>query len=64
MRIRINRDICAGHAVCAAIAPELYTLDDDGYANADKAIVAPGMEALAERGAANCPERAITLERD
>jgi ferredoxin len=42
--------------------PELFTLDDDGYANLGEREVPPGMEDLAPRGELTCPERTITIE--
>jgi ferredoxin len=62
MRIRVDRSKCSGHALCAATAPELYTLDDDGYSNVGELDVPPGMEDLARRGFEACPELAVTLE--
>ena len=62
MRIRVDRSKCSGHALCAATAPELYTLDDDGYSNVGELDVPPGMEDLARRGMEACPELAVTLE--
>jgi ferredoxin len=62
MQVKVDRKICAGHALCAAKAPEVYTLDDDGYNNSDGSIVPPGKEDKARLGAAYCPEKAITLK--
>jgi ferredoxin len=64
MRIKVDRSICAGHALCAAKAPDLYTLDDDGYSNADGKTVPANRAEQARLGAACCPERAITLVED
>jgi ferredoxin len=62
MRICVDRSKCSGHALCAATAPDLYTLDDDGYSNVGELDVPAGMEDRARRGMETCPERAITLE--
>jgi ferredoxin len=64
MRIKVDRSICAGHALCAAKAPDLYTLDDDGYSNADGKTVPANRVEQARLGAACCPERAIVLVED
>jgi ferredoxin len=48
--------------MCNAQAPELFTLDDEGYSNVGVREVPPGMEEQARRGMLACPERAITLE--
>lgn len=64
MKIRIQKSACVGNARCAAIAPELFPLDDDGYIAVEEFDVPPGMEALARRGARACPERIIVVEED
>jgi ferredoxin len=61
MKIRIDKARCVGHARCAAIAPDLFTLDDDGYIAVEEIDVPPGQEAIARRGARACPERIITV---
>jgi len=62
MKIRVDRERCAGHADCAAIYPELFKLDEEGYLDSDgKEIPAEGIK-LAVRAAANCPEQAIAIE--
>ena len=61
MKIMIDRARCAGHARCAAVAPELFPLNDDGYINSDGFTPSPDQEALARRGARACPERIITI---
>ncbi|CAN7540646.1 ferredoxin [Phenylobacterium sp. LjRoot225] len=62
MKIRINKAGCVGHARCAAVAPEVYELDDDGFIAVEEIDVPPELEALARRGARACPERIITVE--
>lgn len=64
MKIRINKAGCVGNARCAAVAPELFPLDDDGYIAVTEVDVPPGQEALARRGARACPERIIVIEDD
>jgi ferredoxin len=61
MKIRIDKARCAGHARCAAIAPEIYVLDDDGYISVEEIDVPAGKEDIARRGARACPERVITV---
>ena len=64
MKIRIERDKCVGNARCAAIAAELYPLDDNGYVSIDGLDVPAGQEQQARRGARACPERIIFVEDD
>ena len=64
MKIIIDRAKCVGHARCAAIAPELFLLDAEGYIAIDGFDVPAGQEALAKRGARACPERVVTVSED
>ena len=61
MRIRVDPNVCQGHALCEAVASDLFTLDDEGYSNVDESEVPTGNEDLARHGMQTCPERAITI---
>ena len=62
MKVRVDPEICQGHAVCYMTSPELFHLrDEDGHAYVDSEDVPPGMEDAAQLGADSCPERAITV---
>jgi ferredoxin len=62
MKIRINKAMCVGNARCAAVAPQLFPLNDEGYIAVEEIAVPEGMEQLARRGARACPERIIVIE--
>lgn len=61
MRVRIDSSKCTGHGQCAANAPDVYELDDLGYAVPLDTDVADGLEEQARLGAGACPERAIEI---
>lgn len=61
MRIVVDHNLCSGHGRCAAVAPSVYSLDDEGYCAVFELDVAPGDERAARSGASNCPERAISI---
>ncbi|MFR9805033.1 ferredoxin [Pseudonocardia sp. RS010] len=63
MKHLVDEALCAGHGLCAAVAPAVYDLDDDGLnaAIGTMVAVAPGQEGAAREGAAACPEQAIRL---
>ena len=63
MKVKIDADLCTGHGRCWVVAPEFYTLDDNGYnALRGKTIDVPvALEGAARHGAEKCPERAITI---
>lgn len=63
MKIRYDREACQGHNRCYLLAPELFDVDDEGYAillvTGD---VPPELEDRARLAVDNCPEYAISLE--
>lgn len=65
VKIHVVSERCQGHNRCYALAPELFDVDDYGYATelADGAVPA-GLEAKAELAIANCPEHAIEIVAD
>jgi ferredoxin len=62
MRIRVDSEKCEGHNRCKALAPDLFELDDLGYASAvAEGAVSPGAEDKARLAVSNCPEFAIEI---
>lgn len=61
MKIIIDPELCTGHAQCAATAPEVYDLDELGYALPLDTEVLPALAERARTGARACPEGAIRI---
>jgi ferredoxin len=61
VRVKVNRSACQGNGRCAAVSPEVYQLDDLGYNAAGEFAITEEAGEAAFRGAAECPERAITV---
>jgi ferredoxin len=61
MKIRIDKAACVGNARCAAVAEDLFPLDENGYIAVSEIDVPDGKEELARRGARACPERIIIV---
>jgi ferredoxin len=61
MIIKVQGDLCCGTRLCLRMAPEVYKLDELGYNRMDGCEVPPHLEEDARRGAAACPESAISL---
>ena len=64
MIVRVNRAKCSGHARCNAVAPDVYSLNSNGFSSITELVVPVHLEDAARRGAANCPERAIEILGD
>ncbi len=61
MIIKIRGDLCCGTRLCVKAAPGIYRLDAQGYNRMGGQPVPAGQEEVARRGAAVCPESAISL---
>lgn len=64
MKIKVKPGQCQGHARCAAMAPEIFDLDADGYIGFAEKEIPQDQELLARRGVRACPERALYIEND
>ncbi|CAN5481431.1 ferredoxin [soil metagenome] len=62
LRIRVDPDKCQGHSRCKSLAPELFDLDEFGYAHevGDGGVPA-GLEDKAWLAKSNCTELAIDI---
>ena len=61
-RLQVNPLLCTAHGVCAALLPELISLDPWGYPILARDPVPPGLEPLARRAVTSCPALALLLE--
>jgi ferredoxin len=63
VKIHVNADRCQGHNRCYSLAPELFEVDDYGYAKEiNDGVVPAALEEKAHLAVANCPEHAVVLE--
>jgi ferredoxin len=68
MKIKINLDLCQGHSVCLAEAPEVFDVidSDAGYPQVHVLMEQPP-ESLRNKialAAKYCPNHVITVEED
>jgi ferredoxin len=60
MKVRVDAELCEGFGNCAVHLPEVFELDDWGYASVEgDGTVPEGMEHLATRAIHDCPAHAI-----
>jgi ferredoxin len=62
MRVRVNRQLCRGHGVCAGNAPEVFLFDDEDRAYVSDEAVPAELEEVARSAVHSCPERAIEMD--
>ncbi|MER5221041.1 ferredoxin [Streptomyces flaveus] len=63
--VTVDSTRCQGHARCFAFAPDVFDIDDEGYAFVpeDKSRIAEVAEDV-QHAVVNCPERAILIKAD
>jgi ferredoxin len=63
VKVRVDATLCQGHNRCYALAPDLFVLDEAGFARAaGDGTVPPDREEAAELAADNCPEMAVLID--
>lgn len=61
MNIEIDSSKCQGHALCALMSDDYFTLDDIGHIASTSGEVPPDDQNRARRGVEACPERVFTI---
>jgi len=62
LRVHVDSEKCQGHNRCYALAPDLFEVDDLGFAfERNDGNVPPALEDQARAAVANCPEFAISI---
>jgi ferredoxin len=61
VRATIDERKCSGYGICAELCPEVFKLDDEGFAHVEGPVPEEHLEAARE-AEHECPEEAITVE--
>ena len=65
LRVSVDSEKCQGHNRCQALAPELFEVDDLGFARAKGTGAVPAeLEGKALLAVRNCPEYAVRAVRE
>ncbi len=64
MKIKVDFDLCESNALCEAMAPEVFELDDDDYLVVKAEETTPRTLDDVKRAVAACPRAAIALTED
>lgn len=62
MRIKVDFDLCKGHANCMGEAPEVFQVDEQGFLNILQEEPPEGLREQVELAVKYCPTSAISLE--
>lgn len=60
-RATVDRRKCSGYGICADLCPEVFKLDEEGFAYVDGPVLREHLDAARE-AEYECPEEAITVE--
>jgi len=60
--VRVDRDMCQGHAQCVEAAAEVFDIRDDGFAYVLQTIETPKLLERVKDAMSRCPENAITID--
>lgn len=64
MKVKVDFDLCESNALCEALAPEVFELDDDDYLHVKKEEIGEEDVEAVRRAVAACPRAAISLIED
>jgi ferredoxin len=60
-KIKVDFDLCESNAMCEALAPDHFQVDDDDYLQILAENVSDDDLALVEQAVASCPKSAISI---
>jgi ferredoxin len=63
MRIEVDLNRCEGHGICEAIAPDFFSVDDDGTLSVLSDDVQDDAEEVVRNAVMGCPVSALKLHQ-
>lgn len=60
-KIKVDFDLCEANAMCEALAPDHFEVDDDDYLQILEESVPEDHLPVVEQAVASCPKAAISL---
>jgi len=62
MKVKVDFDLCESNALCEALAPEVFEIDDDDYLQLKKEEIGEDDVVAVRQAVAACPRTAISWE--
>jgi ferredoxin len=62
MKVKVDEDLCLGCGICEGLAPDVFSLANEPFAEVLVDVVPAEMEDDVRQAAEDCPEEAITIE--
>jgi ferredoxin len=63
-RVEVDFDVCESNALCEAVAPDVFALDDDDFLQVEDPTVTDENRARVEQAVASCPKSALRIVED
>jgi ferredoxin len=63
-RVEADYDLCESNALCEAVAPDVFRLDDNDDLQIDDPTVTDENRAAVEQAVASCPKAALMIVDD
>ena len=62
MRVVVDYDLCESNAICMAVAPEVFEVDDDDNLNLLQEEPPEELRPKVEEAVRRCPKQALSIE--
>ncbi len=62
MKVKVDEDLCLGCGICEGLAPDVFSLANEPFAEVLVDVVPAEMEDDVRQAAEECPEEAILIE--
>jgi ferredoxin len=62
MRVVVDYDLCESNAICMAVAPEVFEVDDDDNLNLLQEQPPEDLRPKVEEAVRRCPKQALSIE--
>ena len=64
LKIKVDFDLCESNAMCEALAPDVFSLDDDDFLQLATDEVTDENEQRVRQAVAACPRNALSLDEE
>ncbi len=63
-KVEVNYDVCEANALCEAMAPDVFFVDDDDYLQVEDPTVTEENRDRVQRAVSVCPKSALRIDED
>ncbi len=63
-KVKVDFDLCESNAMCEALAPDVFRIDDDDFLQVDDPTVTDENRDRVEQAIAACPKSALSIVED